>query len=174
MATFIGFLLFSAPLALFFGFVIWLVPAMFFPEQMARRRPGVFGYVVTGYVLLAVLSLYLVASAGHDAAPLIGTVLSFAAVYFLRERYRQRRPVRSGRPSRWASLMTRLGLGNPADYGMGGPPYGDATDPESDDGDPSEGGSYRYGPTGTAPPVRPGDGPSRRARDEGIPDTDPM
>ncbi len=176
MATFIGFLLFSAPLALFFGFVIWLAPAMFFPEQVGRRRPGVFGYLVTGYVLLAVLSLYLVASdsAGHDVAPLIGTGLSFAAVYFVRKRYRQRRPVRSGRPSRWASLMSRLGLAGPIDYGTGGPPYGDDADPEGDVGDPSEGGRYRYGPTGSAPPGRPGDGPPKWARDDGIPDTDPL
>jgi hypothetical protein len=169
VATFFGFLLFSAPLALFFGFVIWLVPAMFFPAQMARRRPGAFGYLLTGYGLLAVLSLYLVASADHEVAPLLGTALSFGSVVFLRGRLRDRRSATWGQPSRLRSLVVRLGLGTPPPgYGMYGDPGGDVTEGgDAGDGfeDPSEHGRYRYGPTGSAP--------RRQPRDDELPDQGP-
>jgi hypothetical protein len=161
MATFFGFLLFAPLMALFFGFLLWFIPAMMFPDQVSRRRPRTFGYLVTGYGLLAILSLYLLISSGggHDVAPLLGTALSFALVVFIRARRR------AGRPNAWRDApwrrrwASKFGFdpNEPTDPG-GGPDDGETRAPDP------RGGRY---PRAQPPPRRPADDYDT------FPDTDP-
>jgi hypothetical protein len=147
MATFFGFLFFSPLMALFLGFVVWFLPAMMFPEQVARRRPRLFGYFATGYAILIVVSLYLLISAagGHDAAPLLGTVASLLLLSFARQRGRGRLPGTQGADS-WVKKWSRA--------------FGGADGHDPDD-HPDDGAAPRRGPRAVPPDARRTD-PDRR------------
>lgn len=175
MATFFGFLLFAPLMALFFGFLLWFVPAMMFPDQVSRRRPRTFGYLVTGYGLLAILSVYLLlsSSGGHDVAPLLGTGLSFAVAVFIRARLRE------GKPNAWRNApwrrrwASKFGFDPNEPTAPDFPPFDDldgADDPRDPDR-PAGGPDRRADGGGHYPRAQP---PRRPADDyDTFPDTDP-
>jgi hypothetical protein len=99
---FFGFLFFSPLTAAAFGFAIWILPAIFFREQIARLRLRFFHFFVTGYVFIAITTMYLLAVGSrsksghrhHEAGPLVGMLASLALAWWLNRLIRKRFPPR--------------------------------------------------------------------------------
>ncbi|MCK9893269.1 hypothetical protein [Frankia sp. AgB32] len=150
MATFFAYL-FLAPLtAVFFGFLIWLFPAMLLRDRMSQFRIRPFAFFVTGYVFTVVQAIYLLVSRVW-IAPIAGTVASLGLVWVARDQWRRRRPAGAGKLFR-----ARRGTGQPspadpnAAPGQQQPPWGYQGQPPAP-GHPVPPGHPYYGP-----PVPPG------------------
>ncbi|MCL9794841.1 hypothetical protein, partial [Frankia sp. AgKG'84/4] len=91
METFFAYL-FLAPLtAVFFGFLIWLFPAVLLRDRLSQFQIRPFVFFVTGYVFTVVLAIYLLASQLW-VAPIAGTLASLGLVWVVRDQWRRRRP----------------------------------------------------------------------------------
>ncbi|CAO5193367.1 conserved membrane hypothetical protein [Frankia sp. AiPs1] len=98
MANFFGFL-FVAPLAAaFFGFLIWLLPAIVLRNRISEFRIRPFVFFVSGYLFTLVLTISLIFSE-HSVAPFAGTVASLGLVWVIRDQWRRRRPPSRRQPA---------------------------------------------------------------------------
>ncbi|WP_462204057.1 hypothetical protein, partial [Frankia sp. CcWB3] len=121
MTAFFGYLFFAPLTALFFGFLIWLVPAILLrnTDVVSRLNLRPFAFFVTGYVFSGLMALYLlVLDAGHDVAPAAGVVASLALVWAVRRQWRRHRPL----GTRQVASMRRDGPVQPGQPGYPGPP----------------------------------------------------
>lgn len=121
MAAFLGYLFFAPLTALFFGFLIWLVPAILLrnTDVVSRLNLRPFAFFVTGYVFSGLMALYLlVLDAGHDVAPAAGAVASLALLWAVRRQWRRHRPL----GTRQVASRRRGGPVQPVQPGYPGPP----------------------------------------------------
>ncbi|KDA42566.1 hypothetical protein [Frankia sp. BMG5.23] len=121
MAAFLGYLFFAPLTALFFGFLIWLVPAILLrnTDVVSRLNLRPFAFFVTGYVFSGLMALYLlVLDAGHDVAPAAGAVASLALLWAVRRQWRRHRPL----GTRQVASRRRGGPVQPVQQGYPGPP----------------------------------------------------
>lgn len=153
--TFLGFLIFAPLTAAFFGFIVWLVPAITFRDAVARLGLRPFAFFVTGYVFIGTMSVYLVVwHADHDPAPMLGTVASLGLVWGVRRWWRRRRA--SGGGSRTVARFSRAGGARgypplpPGSHGYGTGQPGTAWPPGYGQGHPP-GAPPQAGPGGPVP-----------------------
>ncbi|THJ76306.1 hypothetical protein [Candidatus Frankia alpina] len=114
MEAFFGYL-FVAPLtAGFFGFLIWLIPAILLRERIGTIQVRPFAFFVTGYVFTIVLTLYLLIARSW-VGPIAGTVASLGLVWLIRDQWLRRKPPASRKVAR------RGGPPQPGQPGSAGP-----------------------------------------------------
>jgi hypothetical protein len=90
--TFFTYFFLAPPSAVVFGFLGWMLAAVLVRGAMPRRRVGVYTLFRIGYIILAAVGVYWVASSDNsDLAPLLGTVTSFAVVWLIRREWLRRR-----------------------------------------------------------------------------------
>ncbi|OHV39568.1 MULTISPECIES: hypothetical protein [Pseudofrankia] len=132
---FFGFLIFAPLTAAVFGVGIWVLPAVFLRDQLARLNLRFFHFFVTGYVFIAITAIYLLvvgsklsaADGGgrhHQAGPILGTLASLALSWWIQRLLRKRfprRPRPGGPPAPTYPGVGRTGYGHP---GYGHPGYG--------------------------------------------------
>jgi hypothetical protein len=102
LKQFFGFLIFSPLTAVVFGFGIWLFPAFFLRNTTIRPRLRFFHFFVSGYVFIALMTLYLLAVGSrssdghrhHQAGPFAGMLASLALAWWLNRLLRARFPDR--------------------------------------------------------------------------------
>jgi hypothetical protein len=105
---FFSFLIFSPLTAAVFGVGIWVLPAVFLREQLARLHLRFFHFFVTGYVFIAITALYLLVVGAkvsarhgggrhHQAGPIVGMLVSLALAWWIQRVLRRRFP-RAPRP----------------------------------------------------------------------------
>jgi len=153
LRTFVSFLIFAPLSAAFFGFLIWLVPAIAFREQVARLRLRPFAFFVTGYLFIGLMGLYLVGwQSDHDAAPLLGTIASLALVWAVRRWWRARRASSGG-----SRVVARFSRTHGPQAGMDGSPRAAGSWPGYQPGQPGPPGHPgQVGPWGGPPGTWPG------------------
>ncbi|MBL7495125.1 hypothetical protein I6A84_34695 [Frankia sp. CNm7] len=99
-SDFFGFLIFSPLTAVVFGFGIWILPAVFLRDTVARLRLRFFHFFVSGYVFIAIMTIYLLVVGSsqdgggrhHKAGPFLGMIASLAMAWGLNRLLRRRFP----------------------------------------------------------------------------------
>ncbi|MBX6391356.1 MAG: hypothetical protein IRZ08_20600, partial [Frankia sp.] len=123
---FFSFLIFSPALAAVFGVGVWLLPAVLLRNQVRRLRLRFFHFFVSGYVFIAIMTIYLliVGSTNEDggrtrqAGPFLGMLTSLVLAWLVQRklgpRLAARRRAAGGQP----------GVPRPGGSGYHHPGYG--------------------------------------------------
>jgi hypothetical protein len=183
---FFGFLFFSPLTAAVFGFGIWILPAVFLREAVARLRLRFFHFFVSGYVFIAIMTVYLLAVGSrtksgdrhHEAGPFVGMLASLGLAWWINRLLRGRLPRRKaggpGGPAGPPGQPLGYPAANQPGYGHPGyrpPPYGQQPGYPPHPGHP---GYPAYGPTQPVPPYQAppppdADGTPNQPRTPGVP-----
>ena len=171
LKQFFGFLIFSPLTAAVFGFGIWILPAVFLRDFVARLRLRFFHFFVSGYVFIAITTLYLLAvgsrtkSGGprhHEVGPFLGMLGSLALAWWLNrllgDRLSSRKPTSAGGPGGPAGPPPGYPAANQPGYGH--PGYRPQPGYPPQQGYPPHPGYPAYPPSQPAPPPTPAAPPS--------------
>jgi hypothetical protein len=186
---FFGFLVFSPLTAAVFGFGIWILPAVFLRDVVARLRLRFFHFFVSGYVFIAIMTIYLLVAGSrtktgdrhHQAGPFVGMLASLALAWWLnrllRTRFPRRNPGGPNGPGVAAGQQpgypgaNQHGYPGPNQPGYGHPAYRPQGYGQQPGYPPHPGypGYPAYGPPQPTPPNQPPNQPPTRPDADGIP-----